>query len=225
MKYNLRPWTWYKRKLITVATIQSYIEDITPMPTVVLIHGAHQSKASFEYLRHSLPSWNYVNIEWKVDGGFHTNLAAMVSATKDIGPVYIVGHSMGGIYAAHLSQYTDCIGGATLSTPWAGSVTADWLRYTNPTYLLYKEVGTKSPIITQACGFKLPGRWSNYVSTEGNVPGMAAENDCVLTVNSMSARKDVHTKYVKATHYEILMHTPLIHAIGDHMYKASEAIK
>jgi|TARA_R110000851_G_C12984542_1_gene556703 pimeloyl-ACP methyl ester carboxylesterase len=195
------------------------------MPTVVLIHGAHQSKASFEYLRHSLPLWNYVNLEWKIDGGFHTNLAAMVTATKDIGPVYIVGHSMGGIYAAHLSQYTNCIGGATLSTPWAGSVAADWLRYTSPNYLLYKEVGSRSPVVTQARRFKLPGDWTNYVSTEGNVPGMSTANDCVLTVDSMSARKDIPTKYVKATHYEILMHTPLIHTIGDHMYSAAESIK
>jgi pimeloyl-ACP methyl ester carboxylesterase len=146
----------------------------------------------------------------------------MIVAIQDRGPVYLVGHSMGCIYAAHLSQHVDCIGGAALSAPWGGSKAADWLRYTTPNYPLYKEVGTKSPIIITGRQFKLPGQWTNYVSTNGNVPGMGEKNDCVLTVASMTARTDIKHKFIDATHYEILMSTSLIHSIGKDFLRASE---
>jgi pimeloyl-ACP methyl ester carboxylesterase len=227
MQESFKPWNWFKREPISIEidkpTIKHIvIEESAPRPSIVLIHGAYQSSVSFEYMRHALPSFQYINIEWSATGGFHNNLEEMVNALKDSGPVYIVGHSMGSIYAAHLSQHLNCIGGAALSAPWGGSKTADWVKYMASGHPLYKEVGTKSPIIADAKNFKLTGTWGNYVSTEGNVPGMGENNDCVLTIDSMLARKDIHTKFIKATHYEILMNAELIHSVGEGYLLASE---
>lgn len=227
MQQSFRPWKWFNRKPISIEIDKPVakhiiIEESVPLPSIVLIHGAHQSNVTFEYMRHALPSFQYINIEWSTTGGFHDNLAEMSDALKDVGPVYLVGHSMGGIYCAHLSQNVACIGGATLSAPWGGSKAADWLKYIASNYPLYKEVSTNSPIITDARQFKLPGTWVNYVSTEGNAPGMGENNDCVLTIDSMTARKDIHTKYIKATHYEIVMNTSLIHSVGENFLRASE---
>lgn len=220
---NLRPWKWFHREAVSVEIEHPQVfEENAPLPAIVLIHGAHQSNVTFEYFRHALPGFHYYNIEWSPLGGFYNNLEEMVSAVKDNGPVYIVGHSMGAIYAAHLSQQVNCIGGAALAAPWGGSKTADWVRYMVPNYPLYKEVGTKSPIIKDAREFPLPGRWTNYVSTEGNIPGMGGHNDCVLTIESMTTRKDLHTKYIKATHYELIMSTAMIHSIGKNFLRASE---
>lgn len=217
------PWTWFKREPVSVDLEQPLIyEETAELPKIVLIHGAHQSNVTFEYLRHALPGFSYLNIDWSAAGGFQDNLTEMIAAIRDCGPVYIVGHSMGGIYGAHLAQHVECIGGATLSTPWGGSKHADWVRYMFPSYPLYREVGTKSPFILTACSATLPGRWTNYVATEGDVPGMGGKNDCVLTVESQTARKDLHTKYIAATHYEIVMSTDMIHSIGKNFLRASE---
>lgn len=220
---NLRPWAWFARKPVTVEVEHIHVqEEAAPLPSIVLIHGAHQSNVTFEYMRHALPGFRYINIEWYPTNGFENNLNEMKDALKDAGPVYLIGHSMGGIYASHLAEHVECIGGAAISAPWGGSKQADWVRYMIPNYSLYKEVGTKSPIIAHARTIDLPGRWTNYVSTEGSVPGMGEKNDCVLTISSMTARKDLHTKYIKATHYEIVMSTDLIHSVGKNFLRASE---
>jgi len=137
---NIRPWTWFHKKPITVAVEPPHIhEDHVPLPSIVLIHGAHQSNVTFEYLRHALPAFRYINIEWSTVNGFDNNLLEMIDALKNTGPIYFVGHSMGCIYAAHLSQHVECIGGAAISAPWGGSRQADWVRYMMPSYPLYRK--------------------------------------------------------------------------------------
>jgi pimeloyl-ACP methyl ester carboxylesterase len=217
----MNPLTWFARQPVEIEHVHVQEENV-PLPSIVLIHGAHQSSVTFEYLRHALPGFNYINIEWHVNSGFELNLSEMKEALKNSGAVYLIGHSMGGIYAAHLSESVDCIGGAAISVPWGGSKQADYARYLMPSYQLYKEVSTKSPFVTYARSLKLPGRWTNYVSTEGNVPAMGGQNDCVLTLESMTARKDLYTKFVKATHYEIVMCSDLIHNVGKNFIRASE---
>ena len=218
-----KPDYWLSKESIKV-DIDPPKENIVdgPAPSIVLIHGAHQSNTSFEFVRHALPGFQYINIDWHTPTGFQNNLNEMIEAVQDAGPVYLVGHSMGGIYAAHLSEHVECIGGAAISTPWHGSKAADWFRYMFPNYPLYKEVGTKSPFITKAREMELQGEWTNYVTTRGDIPGYGGPNDCVLTIDSMSARPDLYQKTIEATHYEVVLSPNLIHSLGKNFLRSSE---
>jgi predicted alpha/beta hydrolase family esterase len=182
-------------------------------PSVVLIHGANASTLSYAYLRSQLPEFNYINIDYNAEAGFESNLPKMVQILQHAGPVYLIGHSLGGIYAIHVAQYINAIGGATVSTPHAGSETAKWASLAVP-YKIFKDVSPNSRLITRAKDYILPNKkWINFVSTVGNNPILGAKNDGVLTISSMSSRRDMETFNIAANHFEILHHDAVVRKI------------
>lgn len=189
---------------------------------MVLIHGAYQSSTSFAFLKHLLPQYQFISLGWDVKGKFNQNLKEMRSILKGHAPLYFVGHSMGGIYAAHLSESVNCIGGTAVSVPWGGSKAADWMKYIVPRHQLYHEVATSSPIVVKARTMRLPGIWKNIVTTHGDNPGLKKPNDCVLSCDSMEARDDLPYAMLDATHHEALLRVDLIRSIEKNFLEAVE---
>ena len=207
----LHPLDWFKTDAVTSEVIER--EEEINYPKIVLIHGANQSNMTFAHLRHVLSDFDYINIDYSPAGDFYDNLNEMISLTESAGPTYIIGHSLGGIYAAHLSQYINCIGGATVSTPFGGSRAADFVKFLLPNYKIFKSVGQKARPVVEARKFKLPGNWTNYVSISGNVPWHGERNDGVLSIKSMTAKEDIPTTMIDANHYEIVLDESLINDI------------
>ena len=81
---SYRPWQWFKKESITVEveTPKKPFATESPMPSIVLIHGANQTNTSFEFIRHALPGFRYINIDWSAYTDFQSNLSEMVSAVK-----------------------------------------------------------------------------------------------------------------------------------------------
>ena len=82
---------------------------------VIWIHGANQSGLSFQYLRSLTRFKKELVVEYDTSDKFHNNLEAL---SKEIhqarGPYFIIGHSLGGLYALHLTKYLDIAGAAFL---------------------------------------------------------------------------------------------------------------
>jgi pimeloyl-ACP methyl ester carboxylesterase len=172
--------------------------------TVVWIHGANQSSLSFEYLRHVCDFDREYLINYTSSNRFHHNLEKMQHELADFDAVFVVGHSMGGLYGVHLTQTANIIGGVSISTPFAGSSTADWARYVMPTYPLFKDVGRRSAPVLQAQRIQLNIPWTQIISTAGSVPYHNSANDGVVTLESMSSRNDVKNITVDHNHYEVM---------------------
>ena len=173
--------------------------------SVIWIHGANQSGLSFQYLRSLTHFKSELVVEYDTSHKFYKNLERLANEIKQVkGPYFIIGHSLGGLYALHLTKHVDIASAVSISTPFAGSWTADWARFFVPTYQLFREVGRRSIPIKESQDIKLKVDWTQIVSTKGNVPYHGGQNDGVCTLKSMKSRKDMELIEVPHTHFEVM---------------------
>ena len=158
---------------------------------VVYIHGATATHNSFAFIQQSINAKNYLYIEYPRDRTAFENLDNM----KDIiinnvsEPMFIICHSLGGIYALHLlEQFPDIKGVVSLATPFGGSDIAVWGKVMNPGYKLFNDITPKSEFIrtTKDIDVKIP--WTQVVTTTGEVPWMEQPNDGVVTKKSIDRK-------------------------------------
>lgn len=195
---------WFNR-IFKPEVSEKFIENTTvDGPTVVWIHGANQSSLSFEYLRSKTLFEKEILINYSSMNGFYNNLADIVKELKNKGPIFVVGHSMGGIYAIHLLNHLDVVGAVSISTPFRGSSAADWAKFIVPSYPLFRDVGRRSKPIVEARNIEITIPWTQVVSTTGSVPYLSDANDGVVTVASMRQRNDMAFELVSHTHYEVM---------------------
>lgn len=171
---------------------------------VIWLHGANQTSLSFEYLRTKTQFTNEILVNYSSMNRFQDNLEMIAKQVQGKGPHFVIGHSLGGLYALHLTHYVRVIGGVSISTPFRGSSTADWAKYIVPSYPLFKDIGRKSDPVRQANEMTLEIPWTQIVSTTGSVPYHNGPNDGVVTLASMTHRTDMEHVEVPHTHYETM---------------------
>lgn len=182
---------------------------------VVWIHGANQSSACWNYIREKCGFENEILIDYSSLEKFHTNLENMKSKIGK-NPVFLIGHSLGGMYALHLTNHCDVIGAVSISTPFRGSSAADWAKFIVPQYQLFKEVGRRSKPVLEGDKIKITMPWTQIVSTTGSVPYLNGPNDGVCTVASMEHRsKEMQCVKVPATHYEVMVSDSVVDIVLD----------
>lgn len=191
---------WFRNLTKQKQIVNTNIEG----PTVVWIHGANQTSLSFNYLRTKTNFEKEYLIDYSSMNRFYSNLDKMILDLKNIGPTFLIGHSLGGLYALHLTKHVDVVGGVSISTPFRGSSTADWAKYMVPNYPLFKDVGRRAPAVQDSFNINLDVPWTQIVSTTGSVPYHNGPNDGVVTVASMEHRQDMEFIRVEHTHYEVV---------------------
>ena len=185
---------------------------------ILYIHGANCTSTSWNYIRSQIDHSHDV-VDYSCLASFHINLKKMEKMTM-ADDWLLVGHSLGGIYALHLSKFLGarCIGGVSISTPFSGTRLADIGRMMIPWYQLFRDVGTASPAVieSQRIGDSLKTPWTQIVTTAGNVPYIIGKNDGVCTEMNMLRHKN-NMKIIKtpSTHYEVLQDNKVILAIRD----------
>ena len=172
---------------------------------VIRLHGANQSGLSFQYLRSLTCFKNELVVEYDTSHKFKDNLEMLSDEILKVrGPYFMIGPSLGGLYALHLTKHVDVAGAVSISTPFAGSWTADWARFFVPSYQLFRDVGRRSIPIKESQHIRLTVDWTQIVSTKGNVPYHGGQNDGVCTIKSMKSRKDMEFIEVPHTHFEVM---------------------
>lgn len=101
---------------------------------IVYIHGASATGDSFNYIRANLKHPDEIVIEYNSGDGFEYNLNKMKLLLNTETEMFFICHSLGGIYALHLADAfpEQVLGAITLSTPYGGAETADYVKYFLP---------------------------------------------------------------------------------------------
>ena len=173
-------------------------------PHIVWLHGANQTSNSFNYIKKIIPDFDCTLVNYSSQNGFFENLDIIVSELDKEKPTFVIGHSMGGLYALHLINHINVVGGISISTPFRGSTSADWAKFVCPSYQLFRDVGKRSKPIQQAHKIEIKVPWTQIITTEGGVPYLGSANDGVCTIEEMEHRKEMEFVYVPYTHYEVV---------------------
>jgi len=183
---------------------------------LVYIHGASATSASFNYIREHIAD-HCVPINYSSQNGFENNLKEMQQVVSKIkGPVFFIAHSLGGVYALHLTQtiFKRVAGAVTLSTPYGGSREAEIAKIFLPSNQLMKDIGPTSPAMRQLVNFPVPRNWTNIVTTQGASPFISKRNDGVVTWDSMTALSDrMDLIELDLNHYEVVLSPKTVNII------------
>jgi hypothetical protein len=184
---------------------------------LVYIHGANATGNSFNYIRQQLKHDHELVIEYDSKDGFEHNLESMKSQLKDHKDIFFICHSLGGIYAVHLSDWfsNNVLGAVTLSTPYNGAEIADYVKHMLPFNKLLRDIGTNSVPIKTSLNITIQHPWTNIVTTQGVSPWVNQPNDGVVSIKSMTYRDDMDLIEIKSNHYEVVLSPITINIIKD----------
>lgn len=186
---------------------------------IVYIHGHGASHQSFNFIRSQLGEHDYINISYSSDDGFSNNLKAMSEKLLQVSDnIIFIGHSLGGLYALHLSDVAGLrektIGIITLATPFGGSEAAVVLNVMWPQQL-YKDISPYSDPVRKGKRIVLSCPLTAIVTTKGHAQMMSACNDGIVTRDSMKSREGAIFIDVAATHHEVVLNTKAVEIIKD----------
>lgn len=187
------------------------------------IHGANATSQSFNYIRDRLSGTDII-VDYQSSRGFTANLEAMYNEIEDQKDLFIVAHSLGGIYALNLANRLpgNIIGAVTISTPYGGCSSAEIAKWMMPHTQLFRDVAPTSSIIRNTMSLPLQHQWTQIVSTRGRSPWMLEDNDGVVTCQSMRARPDMELIDLELNHYEVMQSPSTIKIILDKVKLSSQ---
>lgn len=174
---------------------------------LVFIHGANGSAQCWNYIESNLPHFKKSFIEYDSEKKFETNLKKMISNMSTKRNTFIIGHSMGGIYAYYLKhELPKSVSGAvTIATPYGGSAISTSLNTLFPMFCtLWSDSGVHSDVIKKMTELPVPNNWHQIVCTTNRTMIPLEPNDGLITKKSQTKIPGINYIEVDDTHYEVL---------------------
>jgi pimeloyl-ACP methyl ester carboxylesterase len=186
----------------------------------VYIHGASATGESFNYIRQSIKKDCDIVINYDSRNGFEKNLDDMKNLLDNEEKIFFIAHSLGGIYALHLTNYfpNKVLGAVTLSTPYGGAEIADVAKYFLPYSRLLKDIGPNSWAMKHAKTINIHHKWTNIVTVTGNAPWVVQPNDGVVSIASQRYRADIMELVdLESNHYEVVLSDQTVKIIQERL--------
>ena len=182
---------------------------------LVYIHGANATGESFNHIRSRLGTG--IDLNYDSRNGFEHNLAEMKQRLASVNQCFFIAHSLGGIYALHLSHHLpdNILGAVTLSTPYGGAEVSDYAQYFLPFSRLMRDIGPSSWAMREAAKIRVQHPWTNVVTLTGRSPFIIVPNDGVVSIQSQRHHEDMELIDVDYNHYEVVLAESVIEIIRE----------
>jgi triacylglycerol esterase/lipase EstA (alpha/beta hydrolase family) len=192
-------------------------------PSIWFIHGANASPLSFINIQtrfresDAFKGFEFVNVTYDCQNPLAMTIETIADSLPSNRPVYLIGHSLGGVIAVAVSQRVKHFemnkqikAVITLASPLGGCEGADYLQWIFPHYHLFKNISTKNRVITdiKAAGAVVPTLC--FITTSGNNPIYPESNDGVVTVNSQRSLKNSKKIEAPFNHFEVLLSNDVV---------------
>lgn len=190
------------------------------------IHGANATSKSFTYIKEHVRG-SSIDIEYNCSLGFEHNLKTMYNHIKNTKNIFIIAHSMGGIYALQLANMLpeNIIGAVTISTPYGGASVAELAKWLFPFYKLIHDIVPDSKVIKATNALPVIHPWTQIVTVAGHVPWIVAPNDGIVSIPSMKIRTDMQIVELHLNHYEVMVSPETVRVIKNKIKEVDKRYK
>jgi pimeloyl-ACP methyl ester carboxylesterase len=190
-------------------------------PIFWYIHGANSTPASFNFIRDQLPRHESIDYSYGHTEPLQRVVDRMVARANDPSsarPIYLVGHSLGGVIAAAVAQRSDRVEKvATIAAPFGGSNVAALMRWLTPCQL-FEDIHPNAAIMSAIRRAPPLRNCLSIVTTSGGTPLMSEENDGVVSVASQIALKGPMYLRTPSNHFESLLSLEVIDLLNSFLF-------
>ncbi len=172
--------------------------------SIVFIHGAYSTYRSFSFMAEKFSDHQHHYVEYSVDTPIEKTIAAAQQMVDECSPVAVIGHSYGGIVAAHVKTEAKRI---AIASPLGG------LRIMIPFNQLVCDVSVFSRHITELSGIDHKN-FESIVACGNKGSGF----DGVLPVWTQEALS-IPKHHFNLNHFEILLDREVIETAKSIIYR------
>jgi pimeloyl-ACP methyl ester carboxylesterase len=192
------------------------------MKHIVYIHGFNCTGKIFGYLHSNLPKHEATFADYNSSLNINVAVKQVLKNVPNDRPVYLLGHSLGGIIAFLLATRDykiDVQKIVSISTPFGGSSIASKLKWFYPHWPIFKDLCPNSAIIREIKGATIEVPFLSIVSTSGGLPVFFEQNDGVVTVASQKAITPTHRLEIDTNHVEAVQDDDAIEEIKKFIFQ------
>lgn len=194
------------------------------MSKIIFVHGASSTPESFNFICQNLPEHERINFKYDSSIPLEYLVEEFIGFVEPGHNYQIVAHSLGGLVATAAS-YALPSGSisrmAIMSTPFAGSKAAGYLKWLFPKYGLFDSVADSNSVVLtiQNRGAIVPTL--TVITSGGEIPLIKGPNDGVVSVDSQVSLRNCEKKIFRLNHFEVLLSYDVVKAIKEYLWQSA----